>query len=246
MVDDVKILLIARSTLRRSATDGRRAAGWTLWRVPAPLSARRATRPPWRRPPRPPPRSPPLLDLRLIASGASRQREASLNASSEDLSRSIWWDVQRSFTIGNIQTWWPPQLVWGHKPYPRLQISTTSNSVFRNILGSWCIEMFSQIFSTSISRHSFSFLTLLYTAVVLNLAVFLIVVPLTGIAMEQSLRFHTYKIYFNPRYWRSYLRPWRWHWWQCWKGVFVRLETSGEVRLCVGILLLYNIHRTDL
>ena len=59
--------------------------------------------------------------------------------------------------------------------------------------------MFSQIFSTSISRHSFSFLTLLYTAVVLNLAVFLIVVPLTGIAMEQSLRFHTYKIYFNPR-----------------------------------------------
>ena len=61
-------------------------------------------------------------------------------------------------------------------------------------------EMFSQIFSTSISRHSFSFLTLLYTAVVLNLAVFLIVVPLTGIAMEQSLRFHTYKIYFNPRY----------------------------------------------
>ena len=99
-------------------------------------------------------------------------------------------------------------------------------------------EMFSQIFSTSISRHSFSFLTLLYTAVVLNLAVFLIVVPLTGIAMEQSLRFHTYKIYFNPRYWcllfipeRYYLCRWRWHWWQCWKGVFVRLETSGEVRL---------------
>ena len=67
--------------------------------------------------------------------------------------------------------------------------------------------MFSQIFSTSISRHSFSFLTLLYTAVVLNLAVFLIVVPLTGIAMEQSLRFHTYKIYFNPRYWCLFFIP---------------------------------------
>lgn len=37
------------------------------------------------------------------------------------------------------------------------QIST-SNSVFRNIFGR-CSEMFSQIFSTSISRHSFSFLT---------------------------------------------------------------------------------------
>ena len=241
----MKILFIARSTLRRSATDGRRAAGWTLWRVPAPLSARRATRPPWRRPPRPPPRSPPrsppLLDLRLIASGASRQRAASLNASSDNLSRSIWWDVQPAFTIGNIQTWWPPQLVWGHKPYPRLQISTTSNSVFRNILGSWCIEMFSQIFSTSISRHrvslSWQLLTLLYTvANVLKSesdSFFWLLSPDpacygTPLVVPQNI--------FQPKistpyfYIVSFLRCWRWHWWQCWKSLFVGLETSGEVR----------------
>ena len=153
----------------------------------------------------------------------------------------IWWDVQTSSTIGNIQTWWPPQLVWGHKPYPRLQISTTSNSVFRNILGSWCIEMFSQIFSTSISRHrvslSWQLLTLLYTvANVLKSesdSFFWLLSPDpacygTPLAVPQNI--------FQPKistpyfYIVSFLGCWRWHWWQCWKSLFVGLETSGEVR----------------
>ena len=153
----------------------------------------------------------------------------------------IWWDVQTSFTIGNIQTWWPPQLVWGHKPYPRLQISTTSNSVFRNILGSWCIEMFSQIFSTSISRHrvslSWQLLTLLYTvANVLKSesdSFFWLLSPDpacygTPLVVPQNI--------FQPKistpYFHivSFLGCWRWHWWQCWKSLFVGLETSGEVR----------------
>ena len=126
------------------------------------------------------------------------------------------------------------------------QIST-SNSVFRNIFGR-APKCFRKYFRPPYLDTQFLFADSYwryYTRQMCSIwtwQFFWLFSPDTGLAMEQSLQFHTYKIYFNPRYWsliswRCYL--WRWHWRQYWKGIFVRLETSGKVRLCDGIS--YNI-----
>ena len=205
--NDAKILFIARSTLRRSATDGRRAAGWTLWRVPAPLCARRATRPPWLRPPRPPPpsppRSPPLLDLRLIASGASRQRAASLNASSDDLLSDETFKHHLQLGI--------------YKPDGRLNLTEVTNHILASkyqLPANPCSEIFSAADASKCFRKYFRppyldteflfpdsywrYYTQWQMCSNLNLTVFSDCCRRTRLATEHPLRFH--KIYFNPRY----------------------------------------------
>ena len=154
----------------------------------------------------------------------------------------IWSDATRCSSCDQT-IWWPP-LVKEASPYPTPQIST-SNSVFRNIFGR-CTEMFSQIFSTSISRHSFSFLTVTDATIHGRCAqsesdsFFWLLSP--GRACYGTVLAVPYvQNIFQPKILKMfYLRPWRWHWWQCWKGIFVRLEMSGEVRLCT----MYT-HRAD-
>ena len=169
------LISIVRSTLKQRGTGGK-VRGWTRWKARAPLSAQMATHP---RSPLLPPlhhtRQQPthqMLGQCLTASGASLWRAASPSASSDLvsshlISSNLIWSSLISSDIwsGRMppdahsscdQTiWWPPLVKEAPAPYPQI---STSNSVFRNIFGR-CSEMFSQIFSTSISRHSFSFLT---------------------------------------------------------------------------------------